>query len=206
VAGEQASGTRTAVRRDRVRARLLEVAWDLCRENGLAALSLRQVAAQVGMRAPSVYTYFDSKHGIYDALFAQGQRELRAVVLAGEDVAAPGTRGALLAGARRFVAFCTADPTRFQLLFQRTVPGFEPSPASYALAEENLRELRDQLGESGVTDERHVDLWSAAISGLVSQQLANDPGGDRWSRLTADMVEMLCDHVGVPANQGTASG
>jgi hypothetical protein len=31
-----------------------------------------------------------------------------------------------------FVEFCVEDPTRHQLLFQRTVPGFEPTAESYA--------------------------------------------------------------------------
>ncbi|MDQ3659652.1 MAG: hypothetical protein M3454_01050, partial [Actinomycetota bacterium] len=33
-----------------------------------------------------------------------------------------------------FVEFCTEDPVRYQLLFQRTIPGFEPSAESFALS------------------------------------------------------------------------
>jgi hypothetical protein len=36
-----------------------------------------------------------------------------------------------------------------------------------------------------------VDLWTAVATGLVSQQLANDPGGDRWVRLIDRAVAML---------------
>jgi hypothetical protein len=47
-------------------------------------------------------------------------------------------------GARAYVDFCVADAPRCQLLFLRTVPGFEPSAASYALAR---HAALDSLGE-----------------------------------------------------------
>ena len=35
---------------------------------------LRDLAAMVGLRQPSLYAYFDSKHALYDAMFAEGNR------------------------------------------------------------------------------------------------------------------------------------
>src|SRR5438874_13722738 len=69
---------RQAERREATRAEILEAAWALARENGLAGVSLRDVAARIGMRPPSLYWYFDSKHAIYDAMFADGNRALLA--------------------------------------------------------------------------------------------------------------------------------
>ncbi len=37
-----------------------------------SALSLRELADAVGIRASSLYTYFGSKEAIFDAMFAQG--------------------------------------------------------------------------------------------------------------------------------------
>ena len=59
-----------AIRRDGTRARILDAAWELARRDGLAAITLREVARQVGMRAPSLYTYFGSKNAMYDAMYA----------------------------------------------------------------------------------------------------------------------------------------
>ena len=39
---------------------------------------------------------------------------------------------------------------------------------------------------------------TAIIGGLVDQQLANDPGGDRWGRLVDRVVDMLADNLGLP--------
>ena len=39
------------------------------------------------------------------------------------------------------------------------------------------------------------DLWTALLAGLSSQQLANDPGGDRYLKLIDDAVAMFAGHV-----------
>lgn len=195
---EAVSSHRVEVRRARVREEILDAAWSLCREAGLASLSLRAVAARLGMRAPSLYTYFDAKDAIYDAMFAQGQRALeeRMAFIGDGDV----TRAAFRRGSRVFFDFCIEDPTRYQLLFQRTIPGFEPSSASYALAVANLDRFSRQLRAAGVRAERHLDLWTAMMTGLVDQQLSNDPGGQRWRRILDEAVDLFCDHVGIPPN------
>jgi AcrR family transcriptional regulator len=148
------------------------------------------------MRAPSLYSYFESKDAIYDAMFAQGQVELGEYMsfLPDHDL----TREDFRAGARAFFEFCTSDPVRYQLLFQRTLPGFEPSPETYALATDRLERLEAQLASAGVSHRRHLDLWTAILTGLTSQQISNDPGGDRWARLLDDVVDLFCDHAGVP--------
>ena len=51
-----------------------------------------------------------------------------------------------------FVEFCTEDPARYQLLFQRTIPGFEPSPESFAISVDGLETSASRLGAMGVTD------------------------------------------------------
>ena len=184
---------RRAERHEATRAEILEAAWELVRAEGLAALSLRELAAKVGMRAPSLYSYFDSKHAIYDAMFAEGNRALMERRAALEFTGDPGVDLKRLA--RLFVQFSAEDPARYQLLFQRTIPGFEPSPESYALAVEILEETRRRLAEIGVRGQRALDLYTAMIAGLSAQQLANDPGGDRWLRLIDDAVDMYLEHI-----------
>jgi hypothetical protein len=102
-----------------------------------------------------------------------------------------------------FMRFCTADPARYQLLFQRTIPGFEPSHESYAISEAGLAELASRLAGFGLTDPRLLDLYTALVTGLTDQQISNDPGGDRWIRLIDDAVTMYWDFV---ERQSTAGG
>jgi AcrR family transcriptional regulator len=191
---------RRAERREATRAEILDAAWEQVRAEGLAALSLRDLAARVGMQAPSLYSYFDSKHAIYDAMFAQGAQEFLERELAVE-VTGDALRD-LQAGARMFVGFCADDPVRYQLMFQRFIPGFEPSPESYAIAVEALQVVRDRLAEAGFTDPRDLDLLTAVTAGLTNQQISNEPGGDRWVRLVDEALEMYFEHVSKRAKKG----
>jgi AcrR family transcriptional regulator len=190
---EEPMRDRRAERREATRAEIIEAAWTVARENGVAGLSLKDVATRIGMRPPSLYWYFDSKHAIYDAMFAEGNGTLLDR-MAGDDWPAE-PRALLRRMAEAFVEFSMEDPARAQLLFQRTIPGFEPSAESYALAVEVLERARTLLTAAGVTDPAHFDLWTGLVAGLASQQLANEPGGDRWVRLIDEAVAMYADHV-----------
>lgn len=180
-------------RREATRAEILGAAWSLARERGLAGLSLRDVAHAVGMQPPSLYGYFASKGAIYDAMFADGYRQLleRRRALA----PSPRTAAEFKEGCRAWFAFSTEDTARYQLLFQRTIPGFEPSAASMALAAEALSWAADALAGIGIDDPRALDLLTALMTGLADQQMSNDPGGDRWARLVDDALDMFLAHV-----------
>lgn len=184
---------RRAERRQETVDEIIATAWRLARRDGLAGLSLRELATEVGMRPQSLYTYFDAKNAIYDAMYAQGYRQFVAGQAGLELVGDPRTDVRTMA--RYFVAFCTADTVRYQLLFQRTIPGFEPSAESFAIAVDNLTTTRRHLASLGIDDPGHLDLFTAIGTGIADQQISNDPGGDRWVRLIDDAVDMFVDHV-----------
>jgi len=168
---------------------ILDAAWGAVREEGLAALSLRDLARRAGITTPTVYAYFESKNSIYDAMFGQAAEDFDRTM--GEPYTVTAPRDLLVASLRRFIDFCTDDLARYQLLFQRTIPGFQPSPASYAPAVRALAHAREVLALNGATRDRQVDMWTALTIGLVDQQIANEPGGDRWTRLADDLVTMF---------------
>ena len=184
---------RRAERREATRAEILEAAQELMREQGVAGLSLRDLGQKVGMRAQSLYSYFDSKEAIYDALFAEGFRQYldlrRAVPSTGDP------RADFRAVCRLFLDFCLEDPARYQLLFQRTIPGFTPSPESYAPSVEGLELTRQLLVDAGADDPADLDLFTALTTGLIDQQISNDPGGDRWYRLLDDALDMFFAYI-----------
>ena len=83
---------------------------------------------------------------------------------------------------RTMWGFVRDNPAEGQLLFERTIPGFEPSPVSYAVAESFQGWVVDKLLAAGVTDPGDADICTALVAGLISAQEANEPGGNRWSR------------------------
>ena len=162
-------------KRDWTRAEIVAAAWELAGREGLAALSLRELAARVGMRAPSLYTYFPSKNDLYDAMYAQGMRQF-----AEEMSNSPPGRGAqeaLRNRARTFVGAAVRDPFRYELLFQRPIPGFAPSPQSLAIGLAGLAETRQMAEAAGLVGDLHRGQSACGCHEQVEGLLAAQPGG-----------------------------
>jgi AcrR family transcriptional regulator len=192
-------------RRAATRSEILDAAWDIAREKGLSELTLREVASRIGMRGPSLYSYFDSKNAIYDAMFGEAWSEYLAGFVGLELPLPRRPRAALKTVARTFFDFAAADLARHQLMNQRTVPGFVTSAEAYAPAVEVLERARAYLARCGVPRADHFDLYIALVGGLVDAQQANDPGGDRWSLLLDQAMDMFADHVGLPRSRRSSA-
>src|SRR3954468_19916387 len=173
-------GASVADRRAQRLDQILAAAWEIAAESGLGAVTLHEVARRVGIRQPSLYGYVSSKLDLYDAMFHDAYQQL----LAELDRTAPeGTaRQELSRLSRTVLDFVVENPPRQQLLFQRTIPGFEPSPASYALAMRLVERCVGLLSALGASSPAHVDVYTTLVAGLGTQQVANDPGGDRFTR------------------------
>lgn len=185
------SVNKVAQRREAKIASIVDAAWGLARNDGIQVLSLRALANRVGIREPSLYAYFDSKNALYDAMFADGNRQLLARMDSLELPADPRAALKVLLGA--FADFAVEDPARNSLLFRRVIPGFEPSPESYALAVDALSRAGAVMNEAGVTEPGDIDCMVAMVAGLIEAQLSNEPGGDRWLRHLDRMVDLLAD-------------
>jgi AcrR family transcriptional regulator len=196
---------RVSERREATRLEILDAAWSVASEVGLANLTLRDIGRAVGMQPPSLYSHFESKNAIYDAMFGQAWTNYEAHALARLDELPEHPRAAIQQLARLWFDYAVEDLARHQLMNQRTIPGFEPSPDSYAPAVRVLDRGVAILSDLGVTDRGHFDIWVSLLGGLVDQQLANDPGGDRFSRLLAPAIDMWADAVGIP-KEPTSNG
>ncbi|MBA2638866.1 MAG: TetR/AcrR family transcriptional regulator [Nocardioidaceae bacterium] len=185
--------SKVAQRREAKVASIVEAAWSLAREHGIQLVSLRHLAKEVGMQQPSLYAYFDSKNALYDAMFADGNRQLLETLDSIDLPADP--RVALKTYLGAFADFAVADPARNSLLFRRVVPGFEPSAEAYAVAREALARLVSVMYAAGVTDHGDIDCLVAMTAGLIEAQLSNEPGGDRWLRHLNRMTDVLADNA-----------
>jgi AcrR family transcriptional regulator len=154
-------------------------------------VSLHALAREVGIRQPSLYEYFDSKNALYDAMFADGNRKLIDCLSALRLPRDP--RAALKRYLVAFTSFGMEDPARYELLFQRHVPGFSPSAASYRLAQQVLDSAVSLMRTAGVTHQGDIDCIVAVTSGLMESQLSNDPGGTRFLRHLNRLVDLMID-------------
>ncbi len=173
------------------RREIVEAAWSLSRARGLNGWSLRDLAAAIGMRAPSLYVYFDSKNAIFDTMFGEGYRQLLDEAAGLTPITDP--RDALRQLGHRFFAFAIADQARTQLMFWRVVPGFEPSSDAYEVSREVSGFVLGELQRIGIEDPDATEVWMALAIGLVTQQVANEPSGDSWGRHVDVVVDMFAD-------------
>lgn len=199
---------RKAERRAATRREILDAAWEIARDQGLNQVTLRDVAARVGMQAPSLYTHFDSKLAIYDAMFAQAWSDYEDT-LPTLDATLPqdDPREAAYRLGRHFFDYAAADLARHQLMNQRIIPGFEPSAEAYAPSLRVFEHGRARICSLGDLDADDFDLFVALIGGLINQHHANDPGGVRYAGLLGRALDMWADAVGLPpspAAQGRA--
>nr|WP_255426668.1 TetR/AcrR family transcriptional regulator [Pseudonocardia sp. C8] len=178
----------------------MDAAWAVAREQGIAAVTLREVATRVGMRPPSLYSHFDSKHAIYDAMFGQAWQDFDDSVAAVELPDDP--RAALHTLTRHYVTFSLEDLARHQLMDQRVIPDFTPTPENYAPAVRALERVRRALEQiTGGLDDDDMDLIVVVTGGLVGAQWQNDPGGTRYVRQLDRIVDLLADELDLPTTR-----
>lgn len=189
---------------------VLDVAVDVMADQGVAGLTLGEVARRMGIRPPSLYVYFDGKNALYDALFERGWRLLVEAMRADRahrrgDL----TPSDVLVHSAAFVRWFIEHPAYAPLMMWRPVPGFTPSARAYAPAvelEQLGRELLAELRDAGILPaDADLDLafrtWTALTSGVITQQLANAPDepyetGVFSSTLPAVMAMWLAHHGG----------
>jgi AcrR family transcriptional regulator len=201
-------------RRQETIEQVLDIAVEVMAEQGVAGLTLGEVARRMGIRPPSLYGYFDGKNALYDALFERGWRDLLATMRVveaasdGSDLVAD-----LLASESAFVRWAVEHPAYAPLMFWRPVPGFVPSERAYSPATELERMARQflvVLRSAGLL-RRDADLdlvyrtQTALIAGVISQQLANAPGEPfetgTFTSTLPDVVAMWLAHHGDDRNR-----
>lgn len=168
--------------REEVRQAILEAARQVMREQGVAALSLREVARRVQMQAPSLYAYFPSKMALYDALFLMAVR-LRAADRDREDEGLDDFWARLHTRFASYMRFAQENPELYQLAYERPVPGFVPSLASLEEAFQAPAQFEQFLADAAAAGEivldmpvvQARDLLIGMIHGLTALHMANEP-------------------------------
>ncbi|MDQ1699869.1 MAG: hypothetical protein QOG34_1732 [Frankiaceae bacterium] len=158
--------------------RLVDEAGRLLADEGVAALSLRRLAAASGTSTMAVYTLYGDKQGLLHAMHRAGFERLgdalRAAAAAHAD-----PPDALVALGHAYRETALANPHLYGLMFGAAVPGFVPDETGRAVADaaykplvEGVRRCLDAGQMGGTPAERiALHLWSVS-HGMVSLELA----------------------------------
>lgn len=170
-------------RRERLReeltAQIVSIGRRQLEESGVAGVSWRGIAREVGMNPASLYTYVDGIDDLYTRILIESFDSLAAAVRdaseAGRDKPA---RQRLLDCSAAYRSWAVTHPRQFNLIFTDQIPGYEAPPdgptvdAETAIEQPFIAALAELLGH------RPEDLLSdtsskafAAVVALRSQLL-----------------------------------
>jgi AcrR family transcriptional regulator len=180
---------------------------EIMAEDGVGGLTVTAVAQRMNVRGPSLYKYFPSLHAIYDSLFARGAAtSAQAIATAVEGL--PRGTARIRAAAHATVRWCMENQALAQLLYWRPVPGFVPSPEAFAVSLDDMKHARAEFGEAvrrgqlstGVDIEEAIRVFTVLLSGIITQQMANEPGATYttgvFTALTDQALDMFFAHYG----------
>jgi AcrR family transcriptional regulator len=159
--------------------RLIDATLQLLREEVPADLTLRRIATAAGTTTMALYTGFGSRDGLLDVVYARGFEQL------GEYMAPPtlltDPDEALVALLRAYRAFALANPGLYGLLFERVLPGFDPSPevrgtaldTTFGLVTTQAGRVLGMDPQDPAARELAYVLW-ALTHGLVTLELSHN--------------------------------
>jgi AcrR family transcriptional regulator len=180
------------------RDRILKVAYRVLKRKGPSALSLRQVAAEVGVTPMAIYRHFDNKDHLVDALVADGFGRWEQYLAAAIRGDSPWQRieGVLLA----YADFALKEHAMFELMFmvpRRRVP---MAPASLATTPSAsfgvvIASMQEALGTKDVAESLLL-IWSAA-NGVICLHFSGRFGFDaerfraEYGRVVRRLIDLL---------------
>ncbi|MFJ8045645.1 TetR/AcrR family transcriptional regulator [Kitasatospora sp. NPDC096147] len=170
-------GEGTRLREEIVRAAIALIE----REGSKEAVTLRAVAREVGIAAPSIYGHFPDREAVVEAVVAEALDRLNRMTTGARDSIADPV-DALLAGCAAYVEFGTREPACYRIIFgsapQRLATGACRTPASPEGPEALMGLVRSletvvAAGRSASTDPfgDAVALWTA-LHGQVTLRAA----------------------------------
>jgi len=162
--------TRRAVEVPDLRQRILDTSRALLDHEGVAALSMREVARRAGVTHQAPYHHFGDRETILAELVTQGFEMLAARLAKANDAAARVSRHAtLMASGEAYVGFALDHPGVFRIMFRPDVCDPARFPAARAAGErahgELLRLVR--LLHDGQAGEALASTCWAQVHGLA---------------------------------------
>jgi AcrR family transcriptional regulator len=161
------------------RARILTEAQEVVTEQGASAVTMRGVAARVGVTPMALYRHFRNREALLGAIVEEAQATFLHHLQ--RAMAEPTAAGRLFASGQQYLAFALGHPRRYAVLFME-VRLVAPVAATGDCAWQNaatFRFLVDRIRDCGAEGVLRVDdpeeaaltVW-AHVHGLVSLYLA----------------------------------
>jgi AcrR family transcriptional regulator len=128
--GRSAPGGRneSAAQAEAFRERIVQASTELIQEQGLSALSMREVARRAGVSHQAPYYYFADREAILGAIAEQGFRMMRDFVQRSVPEHPGAAHEAIIAGGHAYLEFAFAHPAHFRVMFRPELVSPERHP------------------------------------------------------------------------------
>lgn len=120
------------------KAKILDAASALFLKGGVSALSVRAIAANAGVSTIGIYSHFDGKDGLLEALYIEGF-DLVSRALDVDDPSDP--KGSVLAACGRYLDVAERAQAHYQLIFGEAGAQYTPSEAARQASIEAFKKL-----------------------------------------------------------------
>jgi AcrR family transcriptional regulator len=160
-----------------IEGRILEAALQILDQRGIDGLTVRGIATEAGIAPMGIYSRFEGKTGIYEALWIEGFDRLAAHmerVVPSDDPLAD-----MLVSGRLYREFALTNVAHYRLMFMRRASDYTPSADASIAAARPLSCLLGVVERAQVAGvmpaDRSIDLaqafWSA-VHGFVTLELS----------------------------------
>ena len=133
------------------RERILQAAMEMMTKDGLAALSMREVASRAGVSHQAPYHYFENREAILAAIAEEGFKKFNATL---ESSSGSNAVARLIAAGRAYVGFALSHPAHFQVMFRPELVNLDKYPTALAEANRGFAILQSLI--DGVVKEKFL--------------------------------------------------
>ena len=182
--------------------KILDAASQLFLQGGIHALSVRAISKQAGLSTIGIYSHFQGKQGILDALYIEGFEMVTKAV----DVLTDSCSGkdAILLAAQNYLEIVEHHEAHYRLIFGEIDSGYEPSEeaktagakAFYRMTklcstllpkDASLKEKQNNAMQIWAVTHGYVSLNHHAVVDIVDM-------GD-WKSRVLQAVELMIDSI-----------
>ncbi len=157
--------SRRAHRHEQTRQEIKQIARQQMAQQGMASLSLRGIAAEMGMRAPSLYNYYANRDDLVtDLLVDSYTHQAEALEQASASCQTQETIACLLATVLAYRQWAVEHPTEFALIAGTPIPGYvAPVAQTLPLGRRSVKVILDLLQRAWDEHLLHPQLTSLAL-------------------------------------------
>lgn len=155
-------------RRERLREATIDeikmIAWKQINENGVALLSLRAIAREMGITVPGLYHYYPNRDALVTALLIDAFESFSAALEYARDKYETNDHvGRFRAIAKTYFYWGTTNPQKYIFLFGTPVPGYQFTPEVNPAGQRCFFVLQGVIGEAYIAGKLGSEIASIAL-------------------------------------------